>query len=398
MAIASVARTTGLSIAAWDPAIVRGVSYTPKGRMVDDDLASKADSYGHVTKAAGGWWSASLSFTGNRPEIEEWYEKGLGRHVEVRNPAGILVWAGFVDSVDIDVGALSATAGPLMEAANRVSVIYTPVLDVAPELTGPQTVTVIANDTDSQDRYGILELVLSGGELLDDGVTDDAAHYRDTYITEHRRPSTDETLAFGARGKAGATLNLKGYVHFLQQYVTEDASEATCSVYTKLTDVLGDDPNGLFSTDYSDVYNNPFLVYRLEDKYRSAWAAINELVNLGDAANGRCVFGMYEGQRFHYKQVGDTPLYQHRLGQPAVQVEDFGRGTPVDPWDVKAGEWVFLPDFLAGLVPDMALPMQVDHRYVLGEEISFQAPNGLKIMGGRYGTLAQWLAKKGLSK
>lgn len=398
MAVPSLSRSTGLSIQAWDPAIIRGVSYTPRGQIVDPYLADRATGYSHVTRAAGGWWSATLSFAGRQHEIEEWYERGLGRHVEVHNPSGVLVWAGFVDSVDIEVGTLSATAGPLMETANRVSVIYTPILDVAPKLTGAQSVTTIAEDTDSQDRYGILEDVLSGGELLDDGTTNDAEQYQDTYIAEHRWPATDERLSFSASSQAKATLHLKGYIHFLKRYITETTTEATCSVYTKIVDALADDRNGLFSVDRVHVYNNPFLVYRREDKHRSAWTVINEMVNLGDANDNRYVFGVYEGQKFHYRQVSDTPLYQHRLGQAAVRIEDYGRGTRVDPWDVQAGEWVFLPDFLAGLTPDRGLPMQVDHRYVLAEEITFTAPNGIEVIGGRYGILAQWLAKRGLSR
>ena len=395
--IASLSRSTGLSISAWKPTIVRGTSYTPREQVVDPYLADKATDYSHVTRAAGGWWSASLSFAGSQMEVEEWYENGLGRHVEVRDSSGELVWAGFVDSVDITVGTLSATAGPLLEAANRVSVAYTPILDTAPMLTGAQTVTTIADDEPSQDRYGILEEVVSGGEMLDDGTTDDAAQYRDTYIAEHRWPATDERLSLGAGQEAKATLTLMGYVHFLQRYVVDEATSAACSIYTKITDALADDPNGLFSADYSYMDANAFLVSRLEDKNRNAWAVINEMVNLGDANDNRYTFGVYEGQRFHYKQVSDIPLYQHRLGQAAVQIEDYGRGTRVDPWDVLAGEWVFLPDFLAGLIAARDLPIRTDHRYVFTEEVTYTAPHEVEITGGRYATLAQWLAKKGLS-
>jgi len=395
--VASVARATGLSIEAWKPAIVRGVSYVPRGEPIDDSLAERARDYTHTVKARGGWWSAQFSFAGSQPEVEEWYERGLGRHIEVHDPLGKLIWAGFVDSVDIEVGTLSATAGPLMEAANRVSVAYTPILDTAPHLTGAQTVTVIADDTPSQDRYGILEEVLSGGELLDDGTTDDAAKYRDSYIADHRWPATDERLSTSAKHEAKATLTALGYVHLLQRYIVEQTATGTCSILVKIQDALADDPNGLLSADYTHMDPNAWLVSRNEEKNRNAWAVINEMVNLGDANDAPYTFGVYGDQRFRYKVVGDVPLYQHRLSQTVVRVEDYGRGTPVEPWDVPAGEWVFLPDFLAGRSQPRGVPIRTDHRYVFAEEVTYKAPYEVEIVGGRYAKLAQWLAKKGLS-
>jgi len=399
--VASVARATGLSIQAWKP-IVRGASYVPRGELVDPHLAEKARDYTHTIKARGGWWSAEFSFTGNRQEIEEWYEQGLGRHVEVFNATGRMVWAGFVDSVTITMGTLTATVGPLLEVANRCSVIYTPILytDVwDPEshvTTGEQTQTTIADDASSQGKYGILEEVLSGGEMLDDGTTDEAEQYRDSFIAEHRLPATDERLLMERTEITSVRLEMRGYVRFLQRYVVSTSNALTCTISTKLEDALGDDPNGLFSTDYRYMEANAFLVNRDERKERNAWTVIEEMVNLGDASDNRYVFGVYGGQQFHYRQVPTMPKYQHRLVQSMVQVETFGVGVRVEPWNVQAGEWLFLSDFLAGMGGTHGVPMREDHRYVFIEEVKYTAPMGIEIVGGHYGTLGQWLAKKGL--
>ncbi|HUW12257.1 MAG TPA: hypothetical protein VM537_21205 [Anaerolineae bacterium] len=394
--IASVARETGLSIQAWKTTIVRGVSYTTKAQSADPYLAERATSYDHIIKADGGWWSAELTFAAAAPLAEEWYEEGLGRHVEVHAPTGGLIWAGFVDTVSITMGTLSATAGPLLEVANRVSVAYTPILDTAPMLTGAQTVTVIADDTDSQDRYGILEDVVSGGEMLDDGVTDDAAKYRGSYIEEHKLPTTDERLVLGAGQDVKVTLGLMGYVHLLKRYITNTALTATCSVYTKILDALGDDPNALFSTDYVHMAPNAWLVSRNEEKNRNAWAVIGEMVQIGDAADTRYIFGVYEGQRFHYQPVDTEAKYQHKISQAAMRVELLS-GVLVEPWRVEAGKWIFLSDFLASRTPAGSAPIRRDHRYVFIEQVTYRAPGELEIQGGHYSNLAQWLAKKGLS-
>jgi len=359
-------------------------------------------SYSHATRAYGGWWSASLDFAASRVEAEEWYENGAGRHVEVFNAIGKIVWAGFIDSVTISMGTLTATVGPLTEMVNRASVIYTPILytDVVdPEdhvTTGEQTQTTIADDAPSQDKYGIFEEVLSGGEMLDDGTTNEAEQYRDTFIAEHRLPATDERLSTEGSQITRVHLELKGYVCFLQRYVVSETDTLTCSISTKLEDALGDDPNGLFSTDYQFMEANAFLVNRNEEKERNAWAVIEEMVNLGDANDNRYVFGVYEGQRFHYRQVPDSTKYQHRLIQSTMQIETFGAGMRVEPWDVQAGEWLFLSDFLAGMGDTHGVPARGDHCYVFIEEVKYTAPMGIEIVGGHYGTLGQWLAKKGL--
>lgn len=374
---------------------MRGTSYTPQGRLVDAHLAQSMTSYSHSTRANGGWWAASLQFAATPREIEEWYEDGVGRHIEVYSPDGLLVWAGFVDQVAVEYGTLSATVGPLTEVANRTSVVYTPILDPSDLLVGAQTVTTVADDEDSQELYGILEESLSGGELLDDGVTDDAAQYRDTYLAEHRIPAANNALTVPAGRRGTVSLELKGYVHFLMRYVTETLTEASCSILTKIQDALGDDPNGLFSTDYSQMDANPYLVSRYEAKQRTAWAVIEEMIELGDADDDRYTFGVYGEQTVRYEEVGADVAYQHRLNQPTMRIERFGTGERVEPWEVEAGKWLFLPDWLAGKGTDVSR-LRDDHRYILIEQVNFRAPDQVEINGGQFGTLAQWLAKRGL--
>jgi hypothetical protein len=83
----------------------------------------------------------------------------------------------------------------LLDVGNRISVVYTPILDatVDPPVVGVRQPTAIAEDSDSQDRYGIVEKVLSGGTCFQA----DAERYRDTFLAENALPQTGETLAIG---------------------------------------------------------------------------------------------------------------------------------------------------------------------------------------------------------
>jgi hypothetical protein len=255
---------SGISISAWKPSIVAGVSYAPKG------------------------WSASITLNGELVDMEGWFTDGLNRHIEVHNSALELIFAGFVNQVDLSAGTLSATRGPLLDIANRVSVTYTPILDATttPPIRGTQTTTIIADDTTSQGRYGILEDVVEGGSLLDDGVTDDAAQLRDTYLQEFKDPESSENLNLGGGSTVpSVTLGILGYVHRFQKYVMQDTTAATTTISTKIENVINDDPNSLFSTDFSRIDTNAFLTSRYEDDNRMAWDVLQELVSIGDVNN-----------------------------------------------------------------------------------------------------------------
>ena len=300
------------------------------------------------------------------------------------------------------MGTLSATRGPLMAVANRASVVYTPILDATtlPPIKGTQTTTVVADDADSQDLYGIIEKVLSGGELLDDGTTDEAVQLRDTYLEEMRRPETGEQLSLDAGAAASVTLDLLGYIHRLQGWIVQDLNPAVVQISDntgagKLQLVLALDPNGMFSADYSWMEDNAFLTYQFEDGDRTAWDVIQELVAVGeDTTNDRTTFGIYADLRARYAAIPATVEYQHRIADRSMQVETYGLGAEVRPWNVLPARWLFLSDFLAGRSPPT--DWKTDPRYMFIESVSYTAPYGLRLQGSRVGTLAQILAKKGM--
>lgn len=397
MTTPSLHESTGLSISAFTPTIVIATpAYTPAGALLDDSLAQKITAYSHELMANGGWWSATILINGSLINMEDWFDKGLNRHIEVYNPALVKIFEGFVNVVRLSAGSLSATRGPLLDVANRISVTYTPILDptATPPIMGTQTTTTIANDTDSQDKYAILEDVVSGGRLLDDGTTDEAAQLRDTTLEESKDPESTEDLSLGSAAEPSVELEILGYVHRFSKYITQTLTAATVAINTKLEDVINDDPNGLFSTDFSRIDANAFLVSRYEDDDRMAWDVINSVVSIGDASDNRYTFGIYDNIQATYTAIPTTAEYQHRIAGPAMDIETFGTGAIVEPWDVLPARWIFLPDFLVGR--NQPTSLRLDPRYILIESVRFTAPNEVQISGNKISKLPQLIAKQGM--
>jgi len=390
----SLFESTGLAIVAYDPEISSG-SYDPRGYMVDNLLAYKCVSYEHEILANGGWWTASLQLRGDLGEMEEWFANGLNRHVEVFNPGQQKVWEGFVNAIEFSAGTLSVTRGPLMDIANRLSVVYTPILDPTadPPIKGTTMPTTIADDADSQTKYGIIEKVLSGGDMLDDGTTDEAEQFRDSVLEEMKEPETSESLNFADTSEPSVTLRLLGYAHRFGTYVFQDLTTATIQLDTKIQGVISGDPNGLFSTDYTEFDANAYLTSRYENTNRTAWDIITSLVKIGDASDDRYTFGVYGDRVSWYKEVPEEIAYMHRITDPELRLETYSTRSRVDPWDVLPARWIFVPDFLIGQTEYD--DMRRDQRHIFIESVRFVAPYTLSISGNKVDRLNQILAKRG---
>ena len=86
-----------------------------------------ANSYSHVVSSVGGYISASFEIAANMNIINDWLTSGLMRHISVKEPAGNVVWEGFVNSVTLNFGRISIVRGPVLGIGNKVSCKYTTV-------------------------------------------------------------------------------------------------------------------------------------------------------------------------------------------------------------------------------------------------------------------------------
>jgi len=154
------------------------------------------------------------------------------------------------------------------------------------------------------------------------------------------------------------------------------------------------DPNGLFSTDYSQMTTNPFLASQYEDDNRTAWDVIQKLVAIGDINDNRYTFGIYNGLRAIYAAMPTTATYQHRIAGREVEVETYGTESTIKPWDVLPARWSFLVDFSVGRT--QPADQRLDPRFLFIESVRYTAPEGLQISGNKVSKIPQILAKKGM--
>jgi len=360
----------------------------------DMKLTGITDSYNHVISAFGGFDTAEIVLSGNQLNVEELFDTGLVRHVQVHNQGLSLVWEGFVDEIELVIGGLTMTRGPVMGIANRVSAVYAddgsgpgPV----PPVIGARDVTAIADNTASQALYGIVEKVLSTGPRD----ATEAEQERDTYLAENAYPATSQQLTLGQTGsKAQVTLRCKGYFNWLDAYVYNYVvDKLTTTVSTKLRRILAADTNAIFSTDYSGIETNAVATGGYEDDDMMAMALIKSAVALGGASYDRYLFGVYDNRKVIAETSSSNWEYQWRIADRSQNVYNRS-GAKVDPWDIKPGKWLFLPDFLSNRTQPTNL--RLDPRMIFIESVSFDAPYGLTITGGKTDRLPQLLAELSL--
>jgi len=368
--------------------------------LLVDDAAYDLSSYTHSVSVNGGYESCSFSLGGAVHNAEEWYGR-IGGHVEVKAPDGTLIWEGFINSVSIKFGALDLTRGPLLDVANRITVAYSEVSRsyTATNRTvgGEQLYTTPYNDTASQALWGVQEIMLSASSVA----PGEADQLGKAYAIDNGVPriSQNVSLSPDASGDVAVSVECIGYVSMLEKYIFSDATSgvATSTIKEKMEDVLAADPNGIFSTDYHGISTNATVVSRYDDTYKTARSAIDELIPLGDSSYNRYIWGVYGGRTVEYKTIPTTIDYVYDLVGNTQKITSLGGGQ-VDPWSVVPGKFM--------RVNGLSLSGQANHpRYdnlreapgmIFIESVSYSAPLGIQLSGGRYDKIEQQIKRLGL--
>lgn len=401
--LANFVKQSGISIFAYRPTIDPSAgTYIVRGQIIDNKVVEKLQSYSHELSNDGGYKSCSITLGGSQSYLDEWYENGIGRHIDVYSSGGVPIWQGFVNRITQTTNTLQASRGPLIDICNRASVVYTPIIDtsVAPPITGVEKSTIIAEDTNSQSKYGIIEKVLSGGQLLDDGTTNEAEDYRDRFLDENREPDTsDKGISLGNSGDPAIQLEILGYYAWLGLYIYSSVTTGTTTVSAKMQTILGADPNGIFSTNYSNIEANNLLVTNYDNSNRTAKTIIEEMFKRGnDTTDERRIFGVFENQRIYYNTIPSDFTYYYKLSNRDQNIRLFKNGESgavIQPWDVMPGKWLFIGDFLPGRFTN-STNKKADPRAMFIESVSFTAPHGLSLNGIGVSELPQYLAKLGI--
>lgn len=360
-----------------------------QGTAQIDNISAALNDYSHEIASMGGYMTARIRINGRQVDLEDWYERGLGRRIVTYSPDGVIVWEGFVNTVKLALGPLSKTIGPLLDIANRVRLVHS-FISAGGQDIGLRLSTDWADNTVSQDKYGIFERVLAtGGASIAT-----AEQLRDQYLEENVNPPRSEEWTLGGGG-VSMELECAGYVRLMEHYVYNNATTGAQNLSVKLAAVLDAEPNGIFDSTNALIEANTLQVSTKDDTNRIAWNIIKELVAQGDASFNETIFGIYANQQAQYQAVVEQTDYLQALSDTAQQVTTPG-GSVVEPWYVLPGKWLRVTDFLIGRIPDTT-ELRDDPRFMYIESVQFTAPYSLSLRGGKIDKLPQRLARLGLS-
>ncbi len=372
-----------LAINVFEP-LVRGTQFI-------ETVNDRFETWKHTIAIEGGYKSASFRINARQDYAENWLQDGPGRHVACHDPTGVLIWEGFVNKVSLTIGGFSIERGELVNICNRLQVNYTKI--VKGKDRGGKSTTATVNNTVSQASYGIFQKALTGGEMN----TAEALQTANSYLAEHARPETNKRYSSGRQGSGiQVTVDCLGYYSLLDTYLYNDkVNTADVNLSAKLQSLVNAEPNNLINRDYALMATNTLKVSPFEDVDGTAWSHIKALVAEGDANFNRYLFGVYGGRRVIYEQAPNTIYYQQRMSDPEARIETI-IGQRVNPWNVLPGKWLIFLDLLVGRSLENAI-LRDDPRVMFIEEVTFTAPWGLDLSGGRFSTIEQRIAQKGLS-
>lgn len=379
----------GLSIIYADPITQSG------RRQFIGNLAPAIESYSHEIRSIGGFYSASISFKTDLLSLEDWLDNGLGRHIQVVDEAQDVIWEGFVDRLTISAGGVQYSLGPVISSdiANRVRIRYS-IADytISPPSVGVTVTSAYANDTISQLRYGILEKTLSVNEVTETI----ARQIRDTWLQAHSQPPTSMRISQSGTSEPTVTLECLGYYHYLQTWTYNNSATGTITITEKIEDILISSPNeGLISSELGYVASNGTEVRNDETGDKTPQSIIEDLVSYGDSSNNQYTVGIYEGRKLYYQPIPEEITYIYNLFDNKGIIT--ARETPINPWAVRPGVWIYSP----GFTPGRRRPSTLDElnrspHATLISSASFSTPFNVDVDGGKSRKLDRLFARMGL--
>lgn len=356
--------------------------------LVDDQLASKVNSYSHKISANNGFDECNFDIVANLDYLLEWLFNGLGRDITIYSPSGQIIWNGFTDQLSLTLDTLTISIGPLLDITNQCQVVYqTKTYNTNPPVGGQKGRTGFAANNTSVAQYGIFMRVVNGGE----GTFTEMESLRDAYITENSFPRTSRAINSSGSNEPVLQVKCLGYVHMLTRSIYFELDNVgTEYPYERIINVLTDEPNGLFITPGDQIFaNQTITVGQFANDNDVSYNIIKDAVSRGDSAGGRYTFGVYENRRTEYQPVHNHITYFYSI---ATNTYMDTAGGIVPPWAVVPARWIKVLDSPTPSKPSV----REDPSSIYAESVTFTAPNQLNIVGGLVDSISQTLAQKGV--
>lgn len=361
------------------------------------------DSLSWVNTANGGFETCSWTIGGTMQDVERWLQEGLGAHVEARDEAGVIRWEGRVNLIRVTAGGLRWQWGPLTDIGNRVGMRYN-VINTAttPPTESEQTFYGWEEYADSQRRYGVSVVILSGGGMTFSNAG--IATQTWMYLNAFPKLSTDVALG-GEAGTISIQFQALGYKAWLGYPYNNTPQTGLVGADAKVGAILDADPNGFFSSANAEIRSTLFLNEVANESIdRSAWDLITSYTRCLDSGIYRSMARVGPGRFFQFTPAPGysnprDPDYMISLGDPGhYQVRDLN-GALVRPWAVDAGTFAMLTDVMPGReFVNTIYPIwwEQDPRLMFVERVTFTAPDRLQLVSGAFSDIPAMLKKFGI--
>ena len=286
-------------------------------------------SYEQTLAAMFGFESLRLELVGDLDSALTWLDN-LMIGVQVTSPDAIVIWEGYLHTVELTIGQEQASVS-MDSLANRVTCRYTTYLGT------PGTSGQISS-TGSQSLYGVKDLILSIGTT--DSTAATAAATRKLADVAYPRATASSTVATGGAGNVQVALTFAGWYQTLDFVVTSSTTTTTADTGTQIGSLLStlSSTNAFVSTSTANISTTSVSVSQAIPTDTTYRARIEQLIGLGNSSNVRLVGGVYESRVFFLSSwAGATPTvitYQRFAGESFVRDMAFG----VVPW------WEVLPN------------------------------------------------------
>jgi len=381
----SISAQTGLNVSVSDPLI------RANRNALGIRLSRQLESYSQEIRFLGGYWAASIRMNIPESQIDNWLSK-IASHVETRNRAGVVIFQGFINSLNIRFGEAQYKIGPLVDITTEQTVVYS-VIDssVAPPVVGGRDTTPVATNAASKALYGTWQKQQSSsGET-----SASAKQLRDMLINDPSRafPAVSGDLSLRSSGVASVSIQILGYWHWFMAYLYSNATPGGIDLSQKIINIMTASPNAIFSSDISKITTNNFFIMEQMEKPVFAAKALLDLNKKGFPSQVPAAIGIYNDQRLVYEPASTTIRYYKRRGR---QFTDRFGGV-VQPWDIRPNNWVIKPDLLAGSSPPIsAETLGKDLRTSFIKVVKYSTPYTLSIKGDGNNELDTALARRGL--
>jgi hypothetical protein len=304
----------------------------PSTSLLAAALQDRIDSYQHTIDHHIGFETMTCSFACSLEEALDWLANGLGRSVEVSGPDCEIVWEGFLETIEAQIGQERRSVS-LRDMANRIRVGYQTVLGTQGQRP---TSTTFFEDADSYALYGKKDLALAIGNTSDGTEVDD---YGNAMLAKLSNPQAapSSQVASGDLGDIRLMLTFAGWYTTLDWVLASSTSTTKTTTTTQIGTLLTDiaTVNNFISTATTNITASGVTATEYIEPDTTYRAKIEALLARGNGTNPYA-WGVYESREFYAAPwAGASPDavdYQRHLGESEVLDS---AGAPVAFWNVR---------------------------------------------------------------